>query len=104
MRLGHGRNGPIVLLHTLAIACCLVTTPVNAQDLEPRRWSHLPVGMNTLAVGYAGMDQEIYFDPALGITDGTANLNAWQQGRTQTDAGSDPDSWLLSWAIAWGHR
>jgi hypothetical protein len=29
---------------------------------------------------------------------------AWQQGRTQTDVGSDFDSWLLSWVYAWGSR
>ena len=27
---------------------------------------------------------------------------AWQHGRTQVDVGTDYDSWLLSWAIAWG--
>lgn len=67
----------VLFLHILAIACWLFPTTTLAQDLEPRRWSHLPVGMNTLAVGFAARDAEIYFNPMLGITDGTANMNAW---------------------------
>ena len=47
------------------------------QDLEPRRWTHLPVGSNTLALGYAGKETEIYFNPLIGITDGTGDVNAW---------------------------
>ncbi len=77
MRLSIPRYSRILFLHLLAIAGWLVPMTVMAQDLEPRRWSHLPVGMNTLAVGFAGRDAEIYFNPILSITDGTANLNAW---------------------------
>jgi len=33
--------------------------------------------MNTAAVGYAGKDEEVFYNPLIGITDGTANLNAW---------------------------
>jgi hypothetical protein len=54
-----------------------VSAPLMAQDLEPRRWTHLPVGTNTVAIGYAGKNADIYFNPMLGITDGTANLNGW---------------------------
>lgn len=61
----------------LALGCLLMSVQVSAQDLEPRRWTHLPVGMNTIAIGYAGKDADIYFNPMIGITDGTANLNAW---------------------------
>lgn len=63
--------------------CLLVTvlilTSMNlaAQDLEPRRWTHLPVGMHTLAIGYAGKDQQIFFNPLVGITNGSSDLNAW---------------------------
>ncbi len=67
----------MLFLHILALASWSVSMTVIAQDLEPRRWSHLPVGLNTLAIGYAGRDAEIYFNPMLGITDGTASMNAW---------------------------
>ena len=48
-----------------------------AQDLEPRRWTHLPVGTHILALGYAGQETDIYFNPLIGITDGTGDVNAW---------------------------
>jgi hypothetical protein len=69
------RNPLWVLALTLTLG--LAAVPAAAQDLEVRRWSHLPVGVNTLAVGYAGQDTRIYFNPIVGITDGTADLNAW---------------------------
>ncbi len=61
-----------------ALLLCLGVTEVAcAQDIEPRRWTHLPDGTSTLAIGYAGRDADIYFNPLIGITDGTAELNAW---------------------------
>lgn len=55
----------------------LLPSSATAQDLEPRRWTHLPVGTNSLAFGYTGNDADIYYNPLVGITDGTANSNAW---------------------------
>lgn len=48
---------------------------VRAQDLEPRRWSHLPVGQNTVGLGYIYTEADIFFNPVLKITDGTARIN-----------------------------
>lgn len=59
------------------LALLLASLPVAAQDLEPRRWTHLPVGTNTFAVGYAGKKADIYFNPLIGITDGSSDTNAW---------------------------
>jgi len=36
-----------------------------AQEIEPRRWSHLPVGANFAGVGYVYTDANISFDPVL---------------------------------------
>ena len=33
---------------------------VNAQDLEPRRWSHLPSGLNIVGVGYVYTQADIF--------------------------------------------
>jgi len=41
----------------------------NAQDIEPRRWSHLPVGSDFAGVAYAYTTGEIYFEPAFNIQD-----------------------------------
>jgi hypothetical protein len=69
----------IGLPHLVLSLCLAVAAPstATAQDLEPRRWTHFPEGTNTLALGYAGQNAEIFFNPLIGITDGTANLNAW---------------------------
>jgi hypothetical protein len=58
------------LLLLLAAGDCI------AQDLEPRRWSHLPVGLNVLGVGAGRTDGDIFFDPVLLIEDATVELNA----------------------------
>ena len=42
-----------------------------SQDIEPRRWTPLPVGTNVVGVGYINSDGEISFDPVLQIEDAT---------------------------------
>ena len=44
---------------------------VRSQELEPRRWSHLPVDSNYFSLAYAKTDGDIFFDPVLKIDDGT---------------------------------
>jgi len=47
---------------------------LQAQDLEPRRWSHLPTGLNVLGLGAGYTNGDILFDPALNIEDATYDL------------------------------
>lgn len=47
---------------------------VQAQSLEPRRWTHLPIDSNFLGVGAGYSSGDILFDPALQIEDGTMDL------------------------------
>jgi len=47
---------------------------VWAQDLEPRRWSHLPTGLNVIGIGTGWTDGDILFDPVLLIEDATFDL------------------------------
>jgi len=51
-----------LLLLTLALA---VTSLVRGQDLEPRRWSHLPAGLSVIGGGYANTNGDLFFDPVL---------------------------------------
>ena len=48
-----------------------------AQELEPRRWSHLPTGKNFAGGGYAYTDANILFDPVLRIEDVDMELHTW---------------------------
>jgi hypothetical protein len=48
-----------------------------AQELEPRRWSHLPTGTNFLGGGYAYTEVDIFFDPVLRIEDAEMEMHTW---------------------------
>jgi hypothetical protein len=38
-----------------------------AQDLEPRRWTALPAGVNVVGAGYVGLQGDVSFDPVLKV-------------------------------------
>ena len=48
-----------------------------AQELEPRRWSHLPTGKNFIGGGYAYTEADIFLDPVLRIEDGEMEMHTW---------------------------
>ena len=62
-----------LLLISLLWLC--FATISQAQELEPRRWSHLPIDANYLAVAYANTQGDIFFDPVLRIEDGTVSMH-----------------------------
>lgn len=47
----------------------------SAQELEPRRWSHVPVDTNFFGFGYVNTSGDISFDPVLQIEEATASIN-----------------------------
>ncbi|MBW1768845.1 MAG: transporter [Deltaproteobacteria bacterium] len=48
-----------------------------AQELEPRRWSHLPIGTNFAGGAYAYTEADISFDPVLRIEDVKMEMHTW---------------------------
>lgn len=66
-------RGMLILLFLLGF---VLSRTAIAQDLEPRRWSHLPVGQNILGLGYIYTEANVFFSPVLKITDGTSRINA----------------------------
>jgi hypothetical protein len=46
-----------------------------AQDLEPRRWTHLPVGTGVLGAGYVFTTGDLAFDPVLRIEEAEVELH-----------------------------
>jgi hypothetical protein len=62
--------------------CCLVTVavlaagPASAQELEPRAFSNVPVGMNFGIAGYGFMAGNVLFDPALPAEDVQADVHS----------------------------
>lgn len=63
------RRAPRVLL--AAALACAAAGAAHAQDLEPRRWSHQPVGTNVGGLSYAYTDGDLQFDPVLEISGAT---------------------------------
>ena len=47
----------------------VLLSQANAQDLEPRRWTPLPAGINVVGAGYVGLEGDVFFNPVLEIRD-----------------------------------
>lgn len=47
-----------------------------AQELEPRRWAHVPVDTNFVGAAYVRTDGDVLFDPVLKIEDATVNIDS----------------------------
>src|SRR5882672_9403429 len=56
---------------TLALACM----PVRAQQLEPRAYANLPIGLNFLLAGYAYSQGDVLADPSLPVSDPKSKWN-----------------------------
>jgi hypothetical protein len=65
-----------ILAVVLLLDAFVLPMQVKAQDLEPRRWSHLPSDMTVVGVGYAYTDSFVYFSPFWKITDASAEINS----------------------------
>ena len=65
--------------HVLHISSLILwmfwSVSLNAQELEPRSLTNIPVGMNFGALGYAWSQGNILVDPALSIEDLNANVH-----------------------------
>ena len=61
----------LILLSMLFFA-----SPGLSQDLEPRRWSHLPSGLHVIGVGLGSTSGDILLDPVLRAEDVTFDLYA----------------------------
>jgi len=48
-----------------------------SQELEPRRWSHLPIGTNFAGGGYSYSEADIFFDPVLRIENVEMEMHTW---------------------------
>lgn len=47
----------------------VLAAPCGGQELEPRRWSHIPTGSVFAGIGYAYTEGDIYFDPVVELED-----------------------------------
>lgn len=54
----------------------VLPTVSSAQELEPRRWAHVPIDTNFIGVAYIRTDGDVFFDPVLRIEDATLTINS----------------------------
>jgi hypothetical protein len=60
----------------LALAMVMLNGQIQAQDLEPRRWTHIPTDVSFPGAGTGYVTGDIFFDPVLLINDASFNLGA----------------------------
>jgi hypothetical protein len=53
------------IVATSVASIFLFAYPCLSEELEPRRWSHLPIDTNYFGAGYAYTEADIGFDPVL---------------------------------------
>ena len=52
------------------LLCCLSPGAIWAEEMEPRRWTHLPTGSNFIGAAAVHTRGDIVVDPVLRIEDG----------------------------------
>ena len=60
----------------VALVYLVAASAAHAQDIEPRKWSNTPVGVNFLILGYAYTQGGISFDPSLPINNPHLETNS----------------------------
>jgi len=68
----------------LLVCLWLIAADGMAQDIEPRRWTHLPTGINVFGVGGGGIDADIFFDPVLRIEDASMEMYVFAASYVRT--------------------
>ena len=104
-RPNHLTTGSPRLLGALIVVCFWAVSqpPIcSAQQLEPRRWSHLPVDVSFASTAYAYTDADISFDPVLRIENATMEMHSFpvKYIRTFELAGK---SARIDWTQAYQH-
>jgi hypothetical protein len=59
------RNTAIVNPLRLFVIVFLFSQNTSSQDIEPRRWSPIPLGTNVIGAGYSFTTGDVFFDPLL---------------------------------------
>jgi hypothetical protein len=68
----------------LGILTLWTSPPIRAQEVEIRRWNHLPINKNFLTVNYAHAEGDIGVDPTLRLEGVTVELDTWLLGYIRT--------------------
>ena len=67
-----------------AFSAIIIGEIASCQDMEPRKWAHLPVDLNYFVSGYRHSEDDIFFDPALRIESAVAKKRTFAMGYIRT--------------------
>jgi len=68
----------------MIVSVLITAASVHAQELEPRAYNNVPVGMNFLVAGYQKSKGGLLFDPAIPITDADLDIDMAIVGYVRT--------------------
>jgi hypothetical protein len=71
-----GNNLNPFLSAAVGLALTLACMTARAQQLEPRAYANLPVGLNFLIAGYTYSQGDVLADPSLPVSDAKSKVNA----------------------------
>ena len=60
----------------LTVITILISFEVQGNDVQPRLYSNVPVGVNFISVGYANSDGEITFDNSIPVEDVEGSIDS----------------------------
>ena len=58
-----------------SIILLIALSPVYAQELEPRAYTNLPVGLNFIVAGYAYATGGVLFDPSIPLENANIKIH-----------------------------
>jgi hypothetical protein len=61
-----------------------LSSPLSAQEVEIRRWNHLPIDENFVTANFAHTDGDIGVDPELRLQDVSVKMDTWLLGYIRT--------------------
>lgn len=79
MRLPFQINGVNASLRgcSLGLFLLFLSSPCLADELEPRRWAHLPINTNFIGAAYAYSEADIGLDPVLKLEKVEMEMDTW---------------------------
>src|SRR6476469_2615088 len=74
-----------VICSTLCgVVALWLSPPLSAQEVEIRRWNHLPIDGNFVTANFGRTDGDIAVDPVLLLDDVSVEMDTWLLGYIRT--------------------
>lgn len=99
IRLATGPAGSRAAFLVLALAASAAS--VQGQEIEPRAFSNIPIGVHFLIAGYGYAEGGLVTNPALPV-DRHHSVKLYASTGVSTRIGTDSDTIGIAWQYRWG--